>query len=82
MEKCVQPSSYTHNYQYKFKYQALSAISRRLDLIKNESFAILSPLGPEGALFQHSVEVPQLKSEPLKDLRSALKASFEDLIIK
>lgn len=25
--------------------------------------------GPEGALFQHSVEVPQLKSEPLKDLR-------------
>uniref|UniRef100_UPI003AAAB4F7 gamma-sarcoglycan n=1 Tax=Centroberyx gerrardi TaxID=166262 RepID=UPI003AAAB4F7 len=25
--------------------------------------------GPEGALFQHSVEVPLLKSEPLKDLR-------------
>lgn len=25
--------------------------------------------GPEGALFQHSVEVPQLKSEILKDLR-------------
>ncbi|XP_029922628.1 gamma-sarcoglycan [Myripristis murdjan] len=25
--------------------------------------------GPEGALFQHSVEVPVLKSEPLKDLR-------------
>ncbi|CAJ1065771.1 gamma-sarcoglycan [Xyrichtys novacula] len=25
--------------------------------------------GPEGALFQHSVEVPQLKSEPSKDLR-------------
>ncbi|XP_041668079.1 gamma-sarcoglycan [Cheilinus undulatus] len=25
--------------------------------------------GPEGALFQNSVEVPQLKSEPLKDLR-------------
>ncbi|XP_047450883.1 gamma-sarcoglycan [Mugil cephalus] len=25
--------------------------------------------GPEGALFQHSVEVPQLRSEPLKDLR-------------
>lgn len=26
-------------------------------------------LGAEGALFQHSVEVPLLKSEPLKDLR-------------
>ncbi|XP_038141775.1 gamma-sarcoglycan isoform X1 [Cyprinodon tularosa] len=25
--------------------------------------------GPEGALFQHSVEVPLLKSEPLKDLK-------------
>ncbi|CAL9684853.1 unnamed protein product [Knipowitschia caucasica] len=25
--------------------------------------------GPEGALFQHSVEVPLLRSEPLKDLR-------------
>lgn len=25
--------------------------------------------GPEGALFQHSVEVPQLKSEVLKDLK-------------
>lgn len=25
--------------------------------------------GPEGALFQHSVETPQLRSEPLKDLR-------------
>lgn len=25
--------------------------------------------GPEGALFQHSVEVPMLRSEPLKDLR-------------
>ncbi|KAG7223046.1 hypothetical protein INR49_015935 [Caranx melampygus] len=25
--------------------------------------------GPEGALFQHSVGVPQLRSEPLKDLR-------------
>uniref|UniRef100_A0A8C6U702 Gamma-sarcoglycan n=1 Tax=Neogobius melanostomus TaxID=47308 RepID=A0A8C6U702_9GOBI len=27
------------------------------------------PLGPEGALFQHSVQVPLLKAEPLKDLR-------------
>lgn len=25
--------------------------------------------GPEGALFQHSVEVPQLRSEMLKELR-------------
>lgn len=25
--------------------------------------------GPEGALFQHSVEVPLLKSELLKDLK-------------
>uniref|UniRef100_UPI0037E7F6AF gamma-sarcoglycan n=1 Tax=Semicossyphus pulcher TaxID=241346 RepID=UPI0037E7F6AF len=40
----------------------------------NADQAVIGPdklrvTGPEGALFQHSVEVPQLKSEPLKDLR-------------
>lgn len=29
----------------------------------------VSPPGPEGALFQHSVEVPLLRSELFKDLR-------------
>lgn len=34
------------------------------------------PPGPEGALFQHSVEAPVLRSELFKDLRSAVQAPF------
>uniref|UniRef100_A0A8C6U6K0 Gamma-sarcoglycan n=1 Tax=Neogobius melanostomus TaxID=47308 RepID=A0A8C6U6K0_9GOBI len=34
-----------------------------------EMYFLPFPLGPEGALFQHSVQVPLLKAEPLKDLR-------------
>ncbi|KAK7882920.1 hypothetical protein WMY93_029094 [Mugilogobius chulae] len=32
--------------------------------------------GPEGAIFQHSVEVPLLRSEPLKDLRQTNLLTF------
>lgn len=37
--------------------------------MKSVQTCVLFPSGPEGALFQHSVEVPLLKSELLKDLR-------------
>lgn len=37
--------------------------------LESTSEVSLSSSGPEGALFQHSVEVPLLKSELLKDLR-------------
>lgn len=46
-------------------------VSLTTNCMHNVSTFFGSPLnlGPEGALFQHSVETPLVKAEPFKDLR-------------
>lgn len=45
-----------------------SMVTSMTPLNEEKMSGCVSPLGAEGALFQHSVEVPVLRSELFKDL--------------